>query len=275
MNVEHRPSTPEASVRYDEELDFALELPPEEQAVIIPELIDEALNPNWDTIKYQYQLKTRKEPTQGIAHYFLPNIPGGDRNIPLSKIRPGFDDRATYYQSQNKNIVKVGQGEMWTFPTTTNPYFQFTISECSGLIGKSDDQLTIAHVSYSEIIEIEAALEHMIANGIDINNIHAVVSVGKYQEQRSADDHFKRATADNYAQMGIPQSNIIPFEYSQGDKFDDGRWQVNNLRRITGYNDRLFIDQFDLMNTPQQNAWGSDVKQEAIQGYQPMPSIQI
>jgi RNA recognition motif-containing protein len=114
-----------------------------------------------------------------------------------------------------------------------------------------DKNFVIAHISYSTIDEIQAVIEFMNNMEIDPENIHVVASVGEFQKKRSENEYKKRAFNSNiYTALGVPESNIIQFEFEPGKIEQDGSWLSKNLTQVIGCNDALFKYSFDLKNTP-------------------------
>lgn len=168
------------------------DFPPEDRMELIRALFDEVFHPPLSRENFYRHLSRIHEQGAGqIKHFFLPDIPGGTGDI--KTIREGYDTRSEYLKSSHRMFVKVGQGEMWVIPKSEKPYFQISMSECSALVGADDNQIVIAHISYSAINEIQAAVEFMNNMGIRPKNIHAFASVGEFQNRRSIDEHTKRA----------------------------------------------------------------------------------
>jgi hypothetical protein len=169
----------------------------------------------------------------GLRHYFLPDMPGGNGDI--RQIREGYDGRASYGVTGEHAFIKVGQGEMWLVPKALKPYLTVSMSECSTLIGQNDDLLVVAHISYSMLCEIESTVEYMRTIGIPAQKILAVASVGPYQAAQSKKDFYKRAcsTAD-YLKCGIMPGNTYTFEYRPESTPSAGRIDRNITQVLVG-----------------------------------------
>jgi len=213
---------------------------PEERLEMTRELVDEVFEQQKD-VSYE---KAKKG--GDLRHYVLPGIHGDDHRI-HDTIRESYGDyrdpRTEYLRTKDRMFLKVGQGEMWVIPKSERVYFKVSMSECSTLIGQTDENIVVAHISYSESDVTEATLEFMQNNGVDFNDIQVIASVGEYQESQSQ-GQFAKARADKftYMDLGIPESNIIPFEYF----FDDDTKVSHNLTQIIGTNDAIFKYSLDV-----------------------------
>jgi hypothetical protein len=222
----------------------------EDRMELTRELFGEVFNPpiSADHI-YENIERVRENGTGQLKHYFLPDIPGGKGDI--KTIREGYDQRSEYLKSADRIFLKIGQGEIWIIPKSEKPYFQISMSECSTIIGTDNENLVIAHISYSAINEIQATVEFMKNLGINYENIQVVASIGEFQKKCSDNEYTKRAfDSSAYTDIGIPDSNISPFEFNPGKRAEDGSWLSQNLTQVIGTGEVLFQYSFDMQNTP-------------------------
>lgn len=184
---------------------------------------------------------------EGLRHYLLPDIPGGEGDI--KSVREVYDSRARYIATPERVLIKVGQGEMWAIPKDKNPFMCASLSECSVLIGVNQNELVVAHISYSALNETEAALRFMDEKGITPEHVQAVASIGSYQAERSAKDFNKRAIDDAaYEKLGIKPEHIHAFAYQPEAPKPDGSWTGRNLTQVAISKDGFWRWSFDLEN---------------------------
>ena len=245
------------------------ELPLEERVPFIIDTFDTVFNPPLHGFNsYKYVRYVEVESGGKIKHYFLPGIPGGGGDI--ATIREGYDSRAEYKKTQERMFVRVGQGEMWVIPKKENPYFLISMSECSAIIGSNNENMVIAHISYSAIDETEAVMEFMRDNSVPLENIHVVASVGEYQEKRSNEEYTKRVVnKEFYGNLGIQDSHIQTFEYTPRDR-DSGGMIQTNLTQIIGNPNELLKYSFDLEYVERP---GMSAREERLGDYNGITSV--
>ena len=210
--------------------------------------LKEVSNPPISRSIYKHIQRIRENQDGKLKHFFLPDIPGGEGDI--KTIREGYDQRSEYLKSNKRIFLKIGQGEMWLFPKSENPYFQISLSECSAIVGTNEKNIVAAHISYSAIDQIQAVVTFMKNMGINLENIYVIASVGDFQKKRSEEEHRKRAFDSRvYIKMGIPESNISQFEFKSTKTKGDEGWLQKNLTQVVGCKDALFKYSFDLIST--------------------------
>ncbi len=223
----------------------------EERLPLVRALFEDVLNPPLDRQTYAEQSRlVEADGREGIKHFFLPDIPGGEYNQDIKTIREGYDNRAKYIKTPEHIFCKIGQGEMWIIPKKFKPYFRISLSECSAMIADDGENLIIAHISYSAINEIQATAVFMQQHGIDPKNIKVIASIGKFQAQQSAQNYTKRDTdTSTFTDLGIPRKNITAFEFSLAkERTPNGNLKMYNLTHVLGCNEALFKYNFDLVN---------------------------
>ena len=251
------------------------ELSLEERIPFIIDTFDTVFNPPLHGFNSYEEYVRYVEVESGgkIKHYLLPDIPGGESGGDINTIREGCDWRVRYKKTQERMFVRVGQGEMWVIPKKENPYFLISMSECSAIIGFNNENMVIAHISYSAINETEAVMEFMRDNNIPLENIHVVASVGKYQEERSREEYTKRVVnKEFYTNLGIPDSHIQTFGYIPRDRTARGMVQTN-LTQIIGNPNELLKYSFDLEHVVHHGLSGRDEKVEDYRDVTAVPLV--
>ena len=202
--------------------------------------------------------------TDGMRHFVLPGIHGGDGNT--ETIREAYGDwRAEYRTTPERALVRVGQGEMWTAESARNPYLYASMSKCSALIGATESSVVVSHVSYSELAELDATIRFMNEQGIALENIYAVASVGDYLKKQFRGGNPVANDVEAYTKRGIAEKNIIPFEWSSG-KDATGRPIDHNLTTILVSRDGLLAWSNDLATERGGALWQSP-RQERVGDY--------
>lgn len=211
----------------------------EDQAEFMRDLFDNVFNNSrYEDGRDQFIKDKLATGNNDIRHYFLPNIPGGRGSI--TEIREGYDSRTEYNHTDERMFIRIGQGEMWILPKSRNPYFKVSMSECSTLVGETEDNLIVAHISFSEVDQFHKTLRFMIENGVDANTIQAIVSVGEYQASKNEVLLTPRIdNVDYYIQSGLNPANITPFEYFPG-RSDENGMLLKNITQVYGNSQSLF-----------------------------------
>jgi hypothetical protein len=212
-----------------------------EQGELIP-------NKNYQKEKFERFLKNeRARGNNQLKHFLLPEIPGGTGD--LKTIREHYDERSNYLKSERHLFARVGQGEIWIVPCQENPYLLVSMSECSALIGKTDEKIIIAHISYSMPKQISATIEFMKTQGIQTDSIYAIASTGQHQTKRAQTNLEERFTSSkDYLDLGLLPQNIKEFSYDFGPDDRLGRSTMRNLTELIVCNDGIFKYSFDLLN---------------------------
>lgn len=149
-----------------------------------------------------------------IKHYYLPHIPGGE-NGNFHKIREGYDSRTELRNTPQRSFIRVGQGEMWQVPRNQNIHLKTSMSECSTIVSYNNNEICVAHVSYSELDSIEQIKIFLQENNFLPDQTYIIASVGEYQERNNKISYYKRATkVKDYTDQGFLPKNINTFEYS-------------------------------------------------------------
>ncbi len=215
----------------------------QERGEMARDVFDQILDPPAG-LEYMWEATTQTtaKGKGNIKHFFLPDIPGGDGD--MDTIREGYDERAEYFKTPERMFLRVGQGEMWVLPKSENPYAQIAITECSALVGSNENNLVVAHISFSAQNETEAVMKFFEANNIDPENVHAIASVGDYQKERS--DGKRVVSKQDYIDLGVPTDNVHEFEHIpiQNDESED---LVNsNTTKVLISKEMLFKYSYDL-----------------------------
>ncbi len=276
-NIENKEEPKERENVIDDDFKYlegegVTELSLEERIPFIIDTFDTVFNPPLHGFNSYEEYVRYVEVESGgkIKHYLLPGIPGGGRDI--TTIREGYDSRAEYKKTQERMFVRVGQGEMWVIPKKENPYFLISMSECSAIIGSNNENMVIAHISYSAIDETEAVMEFMRDNSVPLENIHVVARVGKYQEKRSKEEYTKRVVnREFYRNIGIQDSHIQTFEYTPRDR-DSGGMTQKNITQIIGNPNELLKYSFDLEYVERPRMSGRD---ERVGGYRDITATRL
>ena len=179
-----------------------------------------------------------------FKHYFLPGIPGDVGE--LSGIREGYDSRTEVYTSDSASFIRVGQGEMWVLPKKEQTISRVSLSECSCVVGVSQSDLYVAHISYSEMHEFEAVLAFMREQGVMPEHVYAVASVGELQEQKTQELGQHRVRREEYEERGVPASHIHEFQYTRHTADSDGTTLARNATHVLISKDFIFPYSFDL-----------------------------
>jgi hypothetical protein len=132
-------------------------------------------------------------------------------------------------------IVKVRQGALLdTDSNEVEPYGYLSMSECSALIGRSDDRLLIAHIGFSEAMQVDSALAYFAQAGVEVSDIQAVISTNqpeKYTERlRSVTD---------YTDRGLSEERCHPFAFERDEN------NYNGLIEVTSGIEGISLSQFD------------------------------
>lgn len=187
----------------------------------------------------------------GVKHFLLPSFPSKEE---VNKIKESYGSRANYLTSEKRMFLKLGQGEMWSIPKNENPYVKVSMSECSLLVAEDDENLHIAHISFSETHQIEATLEFLESRGIDREDILAIASTGDIQVKNNEKGYESRAVnKDDYLRLGLLPENIMQFEYSLGEQIDKDTRIVKNITQA-------LITREGIMK------WSQDIKKTSIAG---------
>jgi hypothetical protein len=187
-------------------------------------MLDKQMKKNNDAL-----VSGNKPDGHNIRHFLLPHVP----HWAIDKQRKGVwveenlletreyndDDRAEYSiaTTQEHKFFWVDQGAMWAVKTKENPYAKFSITECSVIVGKKDDEIVIAHISYSNLYETQKVLEFLKTEGVNEKDIYALARVREGQKERRDEWEYnflgKRAySVKQYEELGIPSGNIHPFD---------------------------------------------------------------
>jgi len=198
-----------------------------------------------------------------IRHYFLPDIPGGKGDI--NSIREAYDSRTEYYKSPERLFLRVGQGEMWVIPKRENPYIKISMSECGAIIGTDNDRIVVAHISYSQIDEIEAVVRFMKENGIALQNIYAVASVGNQARKIGVEGSKRAKDITVYANLGIPKENISTFEFHSELPYGGEGWLSVNITQVICTREAIYKYSYDLKSSVKLGS--SLIKDERVSDY--------
>ncbi len=161
----------------------------------------------------------------GVSAYLLPDIPGKDGGD-LETIREIQTKDGPQYvmKTAERLFVKVNQGHMWKVPIEENPYFRVGLSTCSVLVGKSNNTIIVAHVSYSDKEETEQAIDFMEENGVDKDNIFVVASVSDAEEKSGDLGRPWLKKKESYENYGIKPEQILTFEHHfESDEKNGGK----------------------------------------------------
>ena len=135
--------------------------------------------------------------------------------------------------------MRVEQGEIWKTKKENNPYFFTSMSECSTIVGMNENEIAVAHISYSELEGTRLAIRWMIEQ--NLNNIFAITNEGPKNQHLGKEE----ARRNDYLELGIPEKHIFPFEYFGRDGLH------RNLTQVITNKDNIFVYSFD--GDPQQN----------------------
>jgi len=154
--------------------------------------------------------------------FVLPGMRHGDGDP--ETVREYYSKKfdGAYQKTEKRSFITVGQGKMWMMPLSENPMMRTSMSTCSTVIGKSETHLFVAHISLSELPQVEGVVDFFKKNGVAIESAVVVASVGEGQEQRQELSHPRLATnIDAYTELGFNEENIRTFDYGTTDKPDD------------------------------------------------------
>lgn len=187
----------------------------------------------------------------GVKHYLLPGISKGglerESLEDLSGVREHYDDRARLVSSGEHLFIRAGQGEMWRVPKNKNPYILCGLSECSALIGESESDLFVAHISYSQLSELDAALEFLKQNKVSPEDVYVAASIGEAQTAAAKPGGFASARAgeaQDYVRRGVRPENIKPFAAALESK-DSGQRRWKGLTQVLAAKDGFYQRSYD------------------------------
>ncbi|RMD52026.1 hypothetical protein D6827_00895 [Candidatus Parcubacteria bacterium] len=272
MNLENkkleiREKRPENKI--DADFDALEALPLRERMDLTRELLAEVFNPPLERADFNDFVQYEKAGYDiSIKHFFLPGIYGGEGDV--QTIREGYDERANYLATDRRTFLKVGQGEMWILSREKKPYFQISMSECSAVIGVGQNDIIVAHISYSARDQLEAVIRFMREQGVDFSKIYAIASVVDYQKKQAGNDKQRVVDIASYMEFGIPKGNIYEFEYYPDSHHGS---VLRNMTQIIGCNDAIFKYSYDLRLKP--GDFGVRPQEERIGGYKNEEIIEL
>lgn len=124
----------------------------------------------------------------------------------------------TIFMSETKFFTRLGQGNILDITGQSQPYLKANLSECSVLVARGEQGMTAAHLSFSTVQQMQAAMEHFASRGFAPEDMQVVASLGAGQK---AHNYFnthgnsqRMATISDYTRFGIPAENITPFAFS-------------------------------------------------------------
>jgi len=159
------------------------------------------------------QWRRAQAPTTELQHYILPGIPGREA-AGMDTIRPLYGDSLRYHATDKRVFLNVWQGSMWEARNEANPVFNLLMTECSVIVGFGDESTMVAHISYSDPDQAAAVVQYMQAKGVAPNNMCVIAALLK-QRGPLLHGNNRIKSVDEYAALGVPLENILPFEYDQ------------------------------------------------------------
>lgn len=132
----------------------------------------------------------------------------------------GYETDIPRYTVGNEQVFRLPQCYGVRVPRDEHPNIFLTMSECTALIGVTDEDLYAMHVGMSERGATQKFLSLLQGRGVAPENMYAVASVGRPQYYSETTPHYdfsKVKGADELTGLGIPQQNILSFEYMQDD----------------------------------------------------------
>jgi hypothetical protein len=133
-------------------------------------------------------------------------------------------DGFRYYLSPDETVFRLPQCYGIRIKKSENPYILMTMSECTAIVGETDDDIYAIHVGMSERDAIKKYLQLLEDRGVSRQRTYAVASVGEpqYQAQKLEwYDYTKIEDVSELTAQGVPEENIIPFKY-----IENGRHQM-------------------------------------------------
>jgi hypothetical protein len=170
------------------------------------------------------------KPAQGsdLRHFYLPGNYGAgfDGNSDPGVIREGYDSRHEICALEGRNFITADQGGLWIVLRSSKPYFNVSMSECSCIVGVSEENLIVSYIGFSEMKELRATLGVLADAGVASENMYVIASVGSHQKE--AGSRFlappRAVSFEDYENLGFREENIATFNYRPGD--DEGRTYV-------------------------------------------------
>lgn len=190
--------------------------------------------------------------------YFLPTMRvSDDPALQAEYIRDlrGEDDKGTtpmavetVHKAGNQLFTRLQQCQIIEVNTEVyRPYLRANLSECSVLMARQGNRLFAAHVGYSQTTQIAHALESFRARGFDLDELRVVASTGAFQESQNQEGFPPRfASAEDYAELGIPKEHIVEFSYAPSSE-DANR--SNSLCEVVIGPDGTLLAHFDALTS--------------------------
>ena len=179
-----------------------------------------------------------------LNSFFLPSSPAEDS---LRKIKYDKTSHDIGYVSEKHKFIDINQCCVWQLPKKENIYSKTLLSECSLLVGNNEENIIVAHVSFSYVYQLDAAIKFMKENGINSEEIFVIASI----DPDTTADNIERATIESYVNNGIPSSNIKTFKYAINRNNDKSPavYDLTNMACIITCNDGLGVWNFDIQET--------------------------
>jgi hypothetical protein len=117
-----------------------------------------------------------------LRRHLLPGI--GDLSVSDQK-QETYDKREwenRYWETKNFRVCWVRQGNIITAPRNKTPHTIVSMSECSFIVGTTDEKMISAHISYSLQSQVEAVLEHLDKHNVKPENRYVVANTDNQKE---------------------------------------------------------------------------------------------
>ncbi len=169
---------------------------PEEKAELYRSLIDDILP--FSDEAYAHLSHPSKDHVQDLHHADPSSFFDGSTGLETFVMR---------YELGKDTLIGVPQGVMVQEPRSNRPLIYTTMSTCSTLLARTDEDLYAAHISLSDSEQTQAVLDFFTSQNID--DLVAIVST--VPDDGNGGDKHSLARSSEYEALGIPKSKIIPF----------------------------------------------------------------